>query len=311
MKSLLRLLTSLLATSAPILAKSVTLSQRVVRDGSASLVAWSGADKDLAVTGAGQPATAWLEFDRAPDSTASAVHLDVFVRSTSQSGTLQVYALTQPVQTLENGTQAADLSLAAQPAGNVTISAGTTEQLLSIPLSGKTPHGVALVSNDGLVARISAKESGIPAQLTYTIQIADAQTGPVGPQGPAGPAGAAGSIGPQGPKGDSGEKGAIGPQGPQRLQGPTANLTVLQGSLDSLTKRMATLDSINASLQTSNANLQALASMNATGFSVAAGDAHSLILKTDGTLWATGHNYNGQLGDGTTISRSTLVPIDF
>jgi hypothetical protein len=182
MKSLLRLLTSLLATSAPILAKSVTLSQRVVRDGSASLVAWSGADKDLAVTGAGQPATAWLEFDRAPDSTASAVHLDVFVRSTSQSGTLQVYALTQPVQTLENGTQAADLSLAAQPAGNVTISAGTTEQLLSIPLSGKTPHGVALVSNDGLVARISAKESGIPAQLTYTIQIADAQTGPVGPR---------------------------------------------------------------------------------------------------------------------------------
>jgi alpha-tubulin suppressor-like RCC1 family protein len=33
--------------------------------------------------------------------------------------------------------------------------------------------------------------------------------------------------------------------------------------------------------------------------------SHTMILKTDGTLWATGRNESGQLGDGTTISRST------
>jgi alpha-tubulin suppressor-like RCC1 family protein len=40
-----------------------------------------------------------------------------------------------------------------------------------------------------------------------------------------------------------------------------------------------------------------------------AGAKHSLILKTDGTLWATGANDSGQLGDGTTINRKTPVLI--
>lgn len=35
----------------------------------------------------------------------------------------------------------------------------------------------------------------------------------------------------------------------------------------------------------------------------AAGDAHSLILKTDGSLWAMGSNFFGELGDGTPKTR--------
>ncbi len=42
---------------------------------------------------------------------------------------------------------------------------------------------------------------------------------------------------------------------------------------------------------------------------VAAGAGFSLILKTDGSLWATGFNSYGQLGDGTTTNRYALVPI--
>lgn len=42
---------------------------------------------------------------------------------------------------------------------------------------------------------------------------------------------------------------------------------------------------------------------------VSAGELHTLILKTDGTLWATGDNFCGQLGEGTTTSRSTPVRI--
>ncbi|AEC02727.1 fimbrillin family protein [Parasphaerochaeta coccoides] len=43
--------------------------------------------------------------------------------------------------------------------------------------------------------------------------------------------------------------------------------------------------------------------------SVSAGDDHTMILKTDGTLWATGSNYYGQLGvdDITTISTPVQV----
>jgi alpha-tubulin suppressor-like RCC1 family protein len=38
---------------------------------------------------------------------------------------------------------------------------------------------------------------------------------------------------------------------------------------------------------------------------IAAGADHSLALKSDGTVWAWGNNYCGQLGDGTTTERHT------
>lgn len=42
---------------------------------------------------------------------------------------------------------------------------------------------------------------------------------------------------------------------------------------------------------------------------VAAGVCHSLALKSDGTLWAWGGNYYGQIGDGTTIGRTQPVQV--
>jgi alpha-tubulin suppressor-like RCC1 family protein len=43
--------------------------------------------------------------------------------------------------------------------------------------------------------------------------------------------------------------------------------------------------------------------------SVAAGGMHSLILKTDGALWACGGNMYGQLGDGTTTGRRITAQV--
>jgi alpha-tubulin suppressor-like RCC1 family protein len=40
-----------------------------------------------------------------------------------------------------------------------------------------------------------------------------------------------------------------------------------------------------------------------------AGDAHSLALKDDGSVWAWGYNISGQLGDGTTTQRTLPVQI--
>ncbi len=42
---------------------------------------------------------------------------------------------------------------------------------------------------------------------------------------------------------------------------------------------------------------------------IAVGLYHSLFLKNDGTVWATGANYYGQLGDGTTTDRNTPVQV--
>ncbi len=44
---------------------------------------------------------------------------------------------------------------------------------------------------------------------------------------------------------------------------------------------------------------------------VAMGYEHTLGIKTDGTLWAWGKNRVGQLGDGTTVSKSTPIQIGF
>jgi len=42
---------------------------------------------------------------------------------------------------------------------------------------------------------------------------------------------------------------------------------------------------------------------------VIVGDYHTVAIKTDGTLWAWGHNYFGQLGDGTTVTKISPVQI--
>ena len=42
---------------------------------------------------------------------------------------------------------------------------------------------------------------------------------------------------------------------------------------------------------------------------VSAGNSHSLVLKSDGSVWSFGSNQYGQLGDGTTTDRTTPVQV--
>ena len=39
---------------------------------------------------------------------------------------------------------------------------------------------------------------------------------------------------------------------------------------------------------------------------ISAGDAHTMVVKADGTVWGTGWNDNGQLADGTTTTKKTF-----
>lgn len=56
--------------------------------------------------------------------------------------------------------------------------------------------------------------------------------------------------------------------------------------------------------------LQVVAFAQCNNFTaVSAGNLHSMGIKADGTLWAWGTNGSGQLGDGTTTTRNTAVPI--
>ena len=42
---------------------------------------------------------------------------------------------------------------------------------------------------------------------------------------------------------------------------------------------------------------------------LAGGQEYTLIVKTDGSLWAVGRNDEGQLGDGTTTDRVAAVQV--
>lgn len=42
---------------------------------------------------------------------------------------------------------------------------------------------------------------------------------------------------------------------------------------------------------------------------ITAGDAHSVLLDSDGFAWALGRNLDGQLGDGTQVDRVTLTSV--
>jgi alpha-tubulin suppressor-like RCC1 family protein len=50
-------------------------------------------------------------------------------------------------------------------------------------------------------------------------------------------------------------------------------------------------------------------SPNCFYYLIAAGDYHSIALKTDNTLWAWGRNDHGQLGDGTYVNKNAPVQI--
>jgi alpha-tubulin suppressor-like RCC1 family protein len=61
----------------------------------------------------------------------------------------------------------------------------------------------------------------------------------------------------------------------------------------------------NNPVQVSDSSGNAFANVAA----IAAGYDHTIFLKADGTVWATGDNSEGQLGDGSTVSKSNPVQV--
>ena len=52
-----------------------------------------------------------------------------------------------------------------------------------------------------------------------------------------------------------------------------------------------------------------LSTVHSGAQAVAAGQWHSMALKTDGSVWTTGYKYHGQLGDGDTSDKHNFMQV--
>lgn len=64
----------------------------------------------------------------------------------------------------------------------------------------------------------------------------------------------------------------------------------------------------NGNTTDSNVPVQVMAS-GSNAVDVKCGDAHTMVLKSDGSLWMTGLNFDGQLGDGTTVDKHSYFEL--
>ncbi|MBD3239148.1 MAG: hypothetical protein GF331_01075, partial [Chitinivibrionales bacterium] len=187
----------------------------------------------------------------------------MYVKTLDNPGTLDVYPLSAAVTAPENSLPLGSLSRGTTAIASVALGTADVEKVVQLDIAsavtGGSFHGVALVSDDGLVATFDAKEGNLAPVilLTHEVESAAAKwhsgtaapdaglgkdgdyylntaTGDVsaksggawivamnvvGDTGPQGDQGPAGPQGAQGPKGDKGDTGDQGPQGPAGPQG--------------------------------------------------------------------------------------------
>ncbi len=235
------------------------------KDGEASATGYTGSQKDIIVDGGANQQVGWVTFQTEGVDLAGITSgvLALYVKSLDAPGTLGIYSLTAPIANPEGSVTLGDMQLSTSPIATASLGTVDVEKVVHVDIAtelraqGAGFNGLALVSDDGLVASFSAKEGNLPpvVMLGYDIAAAAAvwHAGDGAPQdtlgsdgdmyldatdgsvhqrddsswhvvcditGPAGPQGAQGAAGPQGVQGVQGPLGPSGPQGPAGLQGP-------------------------------------------------------------------------------------------
>ncbi len=173
------------ATTALLLAltaygQSIVTPLFVHKDGEASPTGYAGSHKEILVDGSVQQVTGWMTFQtRAIDvSAVGSANLALCVHSLETPGTLDIYALTSDIDAPENNLPLTSLPMAETPVASVALGSGDVERVLRIDITGlMSPgpfYGVALVSDDGLVATFDAKEGDLPPLVLLDHDLSEA-----------------------------------------------------------------------------------------------------------------------------------------
>jgi hypothetical protein len=254
-----------LALVATAYGQSIVTPLLVHKDGEASVSGYGGSEKDILVDGGAEQVVGWMSFQTAGVdlSQVNGATLALYVGAVDAPGTLDVYPLTSAIASPENNLTLGSLPIGDSPAASLFLGSTAVESMVHLDLTSLVTsgsfYGVALVSDDGLVAAFDAKEGTLAPVVFLTYDVGNAAaawhsgedapaeslgndgdyyletvTGDVyakstgtwsvattilGPRGPQGEQGATGPTGPQGPQGEQGPAGPTGPEGPQGPQG--------------------------------------------------------------------------------------------
>lgn len=94
----------------------------------------------------------------------------------------------------------------------------------------------------------------------------------------------------------------------QQTDGPTVTLINADTATAQFTATIAAGSTLTFKLTVTDAggltsNDSCIIEISVNKLKISAGERHTIVIKTDGSLWAWGDNYYGQLGDGTTTDK--------
>jgi uncharacterized protein (TIGR02145 family) len=161
-------------------AQSIVTPVFVFKDGDATVNGYTGSEKEIAVDGGSQQIIGWITFqtEGVDFSESGSARLSLYVKAVSNPGTLQIRLLTAAITAPENSVRLADIP--ADETITTTIALGSTnvEKMIQLDLTAvvKTGafYGVALTSDDGLVAAFDSKEGRLAPVILLTHDIESA-----------------------------------------------------------------------------------------------------------------------------------------
>ena len=178
-----------LALAAAAQAQTVSVPVPPMADGHATSAARSGTLTTLNINGSAAPSVGWLTFQLAGRdlSRVTKATLALYVRNCPVAGTVRAHALTAPITAAEASVTFAAIQFdAAAVLASVPVAVADTEKVIQLDVTAAvkaaTFNGLALSSNNGLVANFGSRENVVPAAIWLTYDhsgdITDVTPGP-------------------------------------------------------------------------------------------------------------------------------------
>jgi len=167
-------LSLVLLLAAATFGQSIVTPMFIHKDGYASVSGYSGSGKDILVNGGALQSVCWLTFQTIgiDVSKVASARLVLYVKTLEAPGTLGVYPLTAAITAPENNCPLSSLPIGTVAAATVGMGTADIEKVVSLDITTLVKagsfYGVALSSDDGLMASFDAKEGRLAPVILLT-----------------------------------------------------------------------------------------------------------------------------------------------